>query len=45
MAHSKNPYDTSIFVRVKRFQQTFFIVCDEYEEIAAFKARIMDLFQ
>jgi hypothetical protein len=39
-----NPYDTAITVRVKRFDDTFFILCDEYEEMAAFKGRLVDIF-
>ena len=42
---AKNPYDTAIFVRVKRFNDTFFILCDEYEDVGAFKARILEYFR
>jgi hypothetical protein len=40
-----NPFDTAIYVRVKRHDQTFFVLCDEYEEVGAFKARVLDVFQ
>ena len=36
-----NPNDTAIFVRVKHLNDTFFVLCDEYEEVAAFKGRVM----
>ena len=29
-------------MRVKRFNDTFFVLCDEYEEVAAFKGRVLD---
>ncbi|CDW87793.1 UNKNOWN [Stylonychia lemnae] len=44
MAGKTNPFDTCIYVRVKRHQQTFFVLCDEFEEVAAFKGRILDMF-
>lgn len=28
---AKNVYDTAIQVRIKRYDQTFFVVCDEFE--------------
>eukprot|EP00347_Sterkiella_histriomuscorum_P001832 403370507 len=40
-----NPYDTAVYVRVKRRDQTFFVLCDEFEEVAAFKGRLIDIFQ
>ena len=42
---AKNPFDTAIYVRVKRMAETFFVLCDEYEEVAAFKGRVMDYLQ
>lgn len=45
MSKSKNPFDTTIFVRVKRHEHTFFIVCDEYEEISAFKHRVLAIME
>ena len=30
---------------MKRFDDTFFVLCDEFEEIAAFKGRLVDMFQ
>ena len=29
----ENPFDTAIHVRIKRFDETFFILCDEYETV------------
>ena len=43
-ADSKNPFDTAIYVRVKRFNDTFFVLCDEYEEVGTFKLRVIDYF-
>ena len=40
----KNPFDTAIYVRVKRFNDTFFVLCDEYEDVGAFKGRILEYF-
>ncbi len=37
-----NPYDTAIYVRVKHINDTFFVLCDEYEEVGAFKGRVLD---
>lgn len=45
MSRSKNPYDTAIYVRVKRHQMTYFVLCDEYEEIGAFKNRLISIFE
>ena len=44
MAAPKNPFDTAIYVRVKRINDTFFVLCDEYEDVAAFKGRVLDYF-
>ena len=41
----KNPFDTAIYVRVKRFNDTFFVLCDEYEDVGTFKGRILEYFQ
>ena len=40
----KNPFDTRIYVRVKRFNDTFFVLCDEYEDVGALKGRILEYF-
>ena len=40
----KNPFDTAIYVRVKRFNDTFFVLCDEYEDVGALKGRILEYF-
>ena len=42
---AKNPYDTAIYVRVKRMADTYFVVCDEYDEVSALKGRVMDYLQ
>ena len=36
-------FDTAIHVRVKRFDTTFFIVCDEYETVQTLKGRCLDI--
>ena len=41
---AKNPFDTAIYVRVKRFHDTFFVLCDEYEDVGTFKMRVIDYF-
>ena len=33
-----------IYVRVKRYNSTYFVLCDEYEEVGAFKNRLVNLF-
>ena len=40
----KSIYDTAIHVRVKRFDKTFFILCDEYETVQTLKGRVIDIF-
>lgn len=45
MSNPKNPFDSAIYVRVKRYNHTFFILCDEYEEVAAFKNRIIPILE
>ena len=37
----ENPYDTAIHVRIKRFDETFFILCDEYETVQTLKGRLL----
>ena len=37
----ENPFDTAIHVRIKRFDETFFILCDEYETVQTLKGRIL----
>ncbi len=44
MANTGNPFDTAIYVRVKRFNDTFFVLCDEYEDVGSFKGRILEYF-
>ena len=39
-----NPFDTAIYVRVKRFNDTFFVLCDEYEDVGTFKGHLLDYF-
>ena len=36
-----NIYDTAIHVRIKRYDQTYFILCDEYETVATLKGRML----
>ena len=38
----ENKFDSAITVRMKRYDQTFFIVCSEYESVGALKGRIID---
>ena len=38
---SSNPYDSAIQVRIKRFEETFFILCDEYETVQTLKGRLL----
>ena len=38
-----NKYETAITVRVRRYNQTYFIVCDEFETIGTLKSRCLDL--
>ena len=38
-----NPYDTAITVRIKRFEQTFFILCDEYEPVDTLRGRFLNI--
>jgi len=35
---------TTITVRVKRFQETYFILCDEYETVENLKGRMLAVF-
>ena len=39
---SRNPHDTAMYVRVKRYDQSLFIVCDDFEPVHAVKARLAD---
>ena len=41
----KSIYDSAIHVRVKRFDKTFFILCDEYETVQTLKSRVIDVLQ
>ena len=36
-------FDTAIHVRVKRYDTTFFIICDEYETVQTLKGRCLDI--
>ena len=36
---------TSIYIRVKRFAETYFILCDEYETIESLKNRLIVVLQ
>ena len=38
---TSNKFDSAINVRVKRFSETYFITCDEFEKVATLKARIL----
>ena len=40
---SDNKFDTAIAVRIKRFDETFFIMCDEYEKVSTLKMRVLAL--
>ena len=41
MRKQVNKYDTAIHVRIRRFEETFFILCDEYETVHTLKTRIL----
>jgi len=32
---------TAIYIRVKRFEETYFILCDEYETVESLKGRLL----
>ena len=36
-----SPFDSAIHVRIKRFEETFFILCDEYETVQTLKSRLL----
>ncbi len=38
---NKNMFDTAIYVRIKRFDQPFFVLCDEYETVQTLKVRLL----
>ena len=40
---TKNPYDTAITVRIKRYDQTYFILCDEYEPVDTLRGRFLNI--
>ena len=40
-----NKYDTAITVRVKRFENTFFILCDEYESVNCLAGRMLSILE
>ena len=35
---------TAIFIRVKRMNDTFFLLCDEYESVESLKNRLLLVF-
>ena len=37
----ENIYDTAITVRIKRFDQTYFILCNEYETVETLRGRML----
>jgi hypothetical protein len=42
---SKNPFDNAIQIRVRRFNQTFFVLCDKHEMVSVLKTRILSIFE
>ena len=38
-----NIYDTAITVRIKRFDKTFFVICDEYETVNCLAGRMLPI--
>ncbi len=44
MPRPKNPFDTAIQVRVKRKNQTFFILVDEYDDMVVLKSNLVSAF-
>ena len=36
---------TAIHIRVKRFQETYFLLCDEYETVESLKGRLLGVLQ
>ena len=38
-----NIYDSCITVRVKRFENTFFLLCDEYETVMTMAGRMLNV--
>lgn len=36
---------TSIYIRVKRFDETYFLLCDEYETVESLKNRLIVVLQ
>ena len=36
---------TSIYIRIKRFTETYFLLCDEYETIESLKNRLIVVLQ
>ena len=41
----KNKFETAIFVMVKRYDDTYFILCDEYETVNTLKGRVLQILQ
>ena len=39
----ENKYDTAITVLVQRMDQTFFVLCDEYESVYALAGRMLPI--
>ena len=42
MIPAYNPYDTSIYIKIKHKQDTFYIACDEYDPIAVVKMLLIE---
>jgi len=41
---SENRANTAICIRVKRFAETYFVLCDEYETVENLKGRMLSIF-
>lgn len=42
---SKNQFDNAIHIRVKRFNQTYFILMDKFDPLTVLKNNILRLFE
>ena len=42
-AKARNAFDTAITVRVKRYDLTYFILCDEYESVDTLRGRFLNI--
>lgn len=45
MAFSGDRATTAIYIRVKRFSETYFVLCDEYETVEGLKGRFVSVLQ